>query len=639
MKFFLWFTVVIYSTFKIDQIIGGYFALFIFSLFISGFIFFKFIFKIKDIIPLLKWVIGSSKENPPNFFKYDPSFIEFFNPALVESRLKEEKKYNELELEKKWKSIREKLKKTSTIDLNKESLPICVEVIREEKEKLNEIEDKFDGQYFFEDEEEDKDEDVIIENFLVNLGLKKRKELEKYFYEETHSPKDDLFLLPNDENYKIDDKLLLFADVNLKRLSIIIPKLITVNYGKFNSHDAENHTDSLWDNAIKEYKAYAAQYSQLPNKIKKIENAINKFHETYGPIVKSASSYKKNKTNQVAENLVRCVNYHFPYPNLHWDAGKIEEGNFNVKCDSISKILMIEVDFPIVHELDIKIGKLKNDDPKYASAAQKDKLIKRSIYSLSIRHAYLAALYNYTNLYDAVAVNIKYLWIDKATGHSKWDTVSSLFATNADLMNLNLNKLDPEECFKRLKGISIPSTTNCSPIRPIFEMNRKDNRIVETKDVDKNLAESQNLAAIDWEDFESLVAQLFEWEFMKQGVEVKVTQASRDKGIDAIMFDPDPLKGGKYVLQAKRYTNVVDVSAVRDLYGTMMNEGANKGIIITTSRYGKDAYDFAKNKPLSLVDGDHLLEMFRKHGRKYHIDLAEAKKINKINDLNKKNTT
>ncbi len=62
------------------------------------------------------------------------------------------------------------------------------------------------------------------------------------------------------------------------------------------------------------------------------------------------------------------------------------------------------------------------------------------------------------------------------------------------------------------------------------------------------------------------------------GVEVKVTRASRDRGVDAILFDPNPLRGGKYVLQAKRYTRTVDVSAVRDLYGTVMNEGANRGV-------------------------------------------------------------
>lgn len=85
--------------------------------------------------------------------------------------------------------------------------------------------------------------------------------------------------------------------------------------------------------------------------------------------------------------------------------------------------------------------------------------------------------------------------------------------------------------------------------------------------------------------------------YRRNGSDVRVTQASRDGGVDAIIFDPDPLRGGKIAVQAKRYTNTVGVSAVRDLYGTVINEGANSGILITTSDYGHDSYEFAKDKP------------------------------------------
>jgi restriction system protein len=106
-----------------------------------------------------------------------------------------------------------------------------------------------------------------------------------------------------------------------------------------------------------------------------------------------------------------------------------------------------------------------------------------------------------------------------------------------------------------------------------------------------------------------------------------VTRASRDGGVDAVAFDPDPIRGGKIVIQAKRYTGTVGVSAVRDLYGTVLNEGANKGIIVTTSHYGADAYEFAKGKPLVLIDGNNLLHLLERHGHTARIDLKEAKKI------------
>ena len=124
-----------------------------------------------------------------------------------------------------------------------------------------------------------------------------------------------------------------------------------------------------------------------------------------------------------------------------------------------------------------------------------------------------------------------------------------------------------------------------------------------------------------------MIRELFEKEFQTNGGEVKVTQASRDGGVDAIAFDPDPIRGGKIVIQAKRYTNTVGVSAVRDLYGTVLNEGATKGILVSTADYGPDAYEFSKGKPLTLLNGSNLLHLLEKHGHHAKIDLREAKKI------------
>ena len=137
---------------------------------------------------------------------------------------------------------------------------------------------------------------------------------------------------------------------------------------------------------------------------------------------------------------------------------------------------------------------------------------------------------------------------------------------------------------------------------------------------------------MNWQDFEQLIRELFELEFNQSRGEIKITRVSRDGGVDAVAFDPDPIRGGKIVIQAKRYTNVVGVSAVRDLYGTVLNEGATKGILVSTADYGPDAYSFAKDKPITLLNGNNLLHLLQKHGHKAKIDLKEAKEI-----LNHKN--
>src|SRR5207244_4535918 len=132
------------------------------------------------------------------------------------------------------------------------------------------------------------------------------------------------------------------------------------------------------------------------------------------------------------------------------------------------------------------------------------------------------------------------------------------------------------------------------------------------------LAESNALAELDQRpnlmelsptEFEALIQNLF----TKMGLEARQTRPSRDGGVDCVAWDPRPIFGGKVIIQAKRYKHTVGVSAVRDLYGTMQNEGASKGILVTTSGYGKSSFSFADGKPLELLSGTHLLYLLAEH--------------------------
>jgi restriction system protein len=165
-----------------------------------------------------------------------------------------------------------------------------------------------------------------------------------------------------------------------------------------------------------------------------------------------------------------------------------------------------------------------------------------------------------------------------------------------------------------------------APVRPILELRRDDPRFVESREVLADLGPQDNLAQMDWEAFEHLVRELFQRIFGGEGREVRITRASRDRGVDAVAFDPDPIRGGKFVIQAKRYNDVVPVAAVRDLYGTVINEGAAKGILVATSYYGNDSREFAKDKPLTLIDGPNLVHMFQEHGYDVRIDIKPSRR-------------
>jgi restriction system protein len=134
------------------------------------------------------------------------------------------------------------------------------------------------------------------------------------------------------------------------------------------------------------------------------------------------------------------------------------------------------------------------------------------------------------------------------------------------------------------------------------------------------LDQRPNLAVLTPQEFEGLITNLFE----KMGLETRLTQASRDGGVDCVAWDMRPIVGGKVIVQAKRYRHTVGVSAVRDLYGTVLNEGAAKGILVTTSGYGSASFQFADKKPLLLISGGELLYLLDQHsGVKAKIEFPE----------------
>lgn len=232
-------------------------------------------------------------------------------------------------------------------------------------------------------------------------------------------------------------------------------------------------------------------------------------------------------------------------------------------------------------------------------------------------------VYDYINQVKTVVFNGWSKSINKATGLINEACILSVSTNKDEFLKINLPEVDPKECFKGLKGISAHKISNLTPIKPIITLNQDDKRFVSAHNVEVD--SSTNLASMNWEDFEHLIREIFEKEFTSNGGNVKVTQSSRDGGVDAIAFDPDPIRGGKIVIQAKRYTNVVGVSAVRDLYGTVLNEGATKGILVTTSDYGSDSYNFAKDKPITLLNGSNLLHLLEKHNYKARINIKEAR--------------
>ncbi len=327
------------------------------------------------------------------------------------------------------------------------------------------------------------------------------------------------------------------------------------------------------------------------------DEAISKFCEL---ILKDSTypiTFKKEiVTEYNQENRLLIVEYRLPSPV---DIPTLKEVKFIAKNIEIRE----------VHISDIQLRKLYDE----------------TIYKITLRSIHELFSADSINAIEAISFNGWVRAINKATGNEEVSCIVSIQIKKEDFEKINLANVDPKACFKSFKGIGSSDLSGLSAIQPILQTQKKDKRFVNSQTVEFD--DSTNLAAMAWEDFEHLIRELFAKEFSSNGGEVKVTQASRDGGVDAIAFDPDPIRGGKIVIQAKRYTNTVGVSAVRDLFGTVMNEGANKGILVTTSDYGSDSYEFAKGKPLTLLNGANLLYLLEKHGTRARIDIKEARRL------------
>ncbi|MGM3274652.1 restriction endonuclease [Ralstonia sp. 24A2] len=210
---------------------------------------------------------------------------------------------------------------------------------------------------------------------------------------------------------------------------------------------------------------------------------------------------------------------------------------------------------------------------------------------------------------EVVAFNGYVNAIDPGTGKAVRPCLVTVRVGRDIFSEMDLENVEPTACLKTLNASVSKSAAELAPVRPVVELDMSDPRFVEEGQVLSALDQRQNLMELTPSEFESLITNLFH----AMGLEARQTQASRDGGVDCVAFDPRPIFGGKVVIQAKRYQNTVGVSAVRDLFGTMQNEGASKGILVTTSGYGAAAFDFANGKPIELLSGSNLLYLLQQH--------------------------
>lgn len=96
---------------------------------------------------------------------------------------------------------------------------------------------------------------------------------------------------------------------------------------------------------------------------------------------------------------------------------------------------------------------------------------------------------------------------------------------------------------------------------------------------------------------------------------VKVVGKAADLGVDIACFDR---RGRPVVVQCKRHAPGIAVGSgeVQRFLGSITHAGADRGILVTTSRFSAPAISMAEQHGIELIDGAALVELVRRANRR-----------------------
>lgn len=119
----------------------------------------------------------------------------------------------------------------------------------------------------------------------------------------------------------------------------------------------------------------------------------------------------------------------------------------------------------------------------------------------------------------------------------------------------------------------------------------------------------EDLFRVSPKAFEEMVAALFR----AFGYQVELRGGQGDHGVDLLVFAPD---GDKAVVQCKRWRRPVGEPVVRDLYGVMHHEKAQRAYLFATGGFTPRARSWARGKPILLYDARGFLRLWRRARRR-----------------------
>ncbi|MGQ4479623.1 restriction endonuclease [Streptomyces sp. SAS_276] len=229
---------------------------------------------------------------------------------------------------------------------------------------------------------------------------------------------------------------------------------------------------------------------------------------------------------------------------------------------------------------------------------------------VALRTVHEALASDTDKIITGVTLNGHVKTVDRATGQEVSPCLITLSTSRDQFATLRLSQVDPVHCLKHLNALVSPNPYDLEPVRPIIEFDLSKYRLMDSMDVVAGLDSRPVLVQLSPTEFEHLIRQLFE----AIGMEAWNTQASKDEGVDAVAISKDPVFNGECIIQAKRYSKLVGVESVQALAGVVEHKRAAKGVLITTSWFGRASHEFARQHGrLQLIEGPELKYLIKEH--------------------------
>lgn len=203
---------------------------------------------------------------------------------------------------------------------------------------------------------------------------------------------------------------------------------------------------------------------------------------------------------------------------------------------------------------------------------------------------------------QAVALN-GWVSADSAGGRNNILAVRTL---RSSFERLDLVNLPPEECLRRLGASAAGPLANLTPVEPLLEPRSQAAYRPQFRDT--------VLAAMPWDGFQRLMVEFLDKVFAVGRSQVEPLGMGLGGEMQAVARSTDPTQPGEVLIRARKGAGPIGVSDCERLYEDMVVRGAARCVLITAGGFPEEVWEYARNMPITLVDGPNLAHMLNEYG-------------------------